>query len=139
MEWVKICLNEKEQEEIKNAEKQINNKALLKRLQCLKLKAKGWKHEEIAEFLDISINSITNWLKAYRTGGINEILQWGYKGKVSVLTHQHQEELQKRVEENPFQTAKEAKAFIEEKFGISLHLHWVQKLLKKKFIVHLKK
>jgi transposase len=107
---------------------------------CLRLlKDKGWKHEEVADFLDVSIASITNWLKAYRGGGVSALLQWGYKGKVSVLSLKEVEELQKRNKEKPFMTAKEAKKFIEERFGIQWHLHWVQKLLKKNFTVHSKR
>ena len=35
--------------------------------------------------------------------------------------------------------AKEAKDFIYREFGIDWHLHWVQKLLKKNFAVHLRR
>ena len=136
MDWIKISLTPQQKEEIRNAERQINKKPLLKRLQCLRLKDKGWKHEEVADFLDVSIGSITNWLKAYRDGGVSTLLQWDYKGKVSILSLKEVEELQKRNKEKPFMTAKEAKTFIEEKFGIQWHLHWVQKLLKKNFTVH---
>ena len=41
------------------------------------------------------------------------------------------EQLKKRDKETPFDTAKEAKAYIKKEFGIDFHLHWVQKLLKK--------
>jgi len=139
MDWVKISLSSQQKEELKNAERQTDRKPLLKRLQCLGLKDKGWKHEEVADFLDISVNSVTNWLRAYQKGGIPELLQWGYKGKVSVLSLKDQEELRKRNKEKPFMTAKEAKVFIKERFGIKWHLHWVQKLLKKNFTVHSKR
>lgn len=134
-----LSLSPQQKEELKNAERQIDKKPLLRRLQCLKLKDKGWKHEEAAEFLDVSVNSITNWLKAYQRGCIPELLQWGYRGKVSVLSLKDQEELRKRNKEKPFMSANEAKAFLEERFGVKWHLHWIQKLLKKNFAVHSRK
>lgn len=139
MDWIKIVLTPDEREAIKNCEKQINTKTLLKRLQCIQLKDKNWKHEEVAEFLDVSINSITNWLKAYRKGGIEKLLQWGYKGKVSILGKEDLEKIRQRNREKPFMTAKEAKDYIFREFGIRWHLHWVQKLLKKNFVVRSKK
>lgn len=72
------------------------------KLQCLRLKDKGWKQEELADFLDVSIASITNWLKRYRNGGISTLLQWDYKGNVSILSLKEVEELQKRNKEKPF-------------------------------------
>jgi len=133
MDWIKINLSPEQMEEIKNTERQISNKQLLKRLQCLKLKNKKWTHAEISEFADISTHTISNWLKAYQKGGLAELLQWNYHGRISVLTLADQEKIKARNEEKPFNTAKEAKAFIKKEFGIDWHLHWVQKLLKKNF------
>ena len=139
MDWIKIQLSSEEKIEIKNSIKQIENKTLLKRLQCLQLKDKKWKHEEVADFLDVSINSITNWIKAYRSGGLTELLQWNHKGRISILSLADQAKIKARNTEKPFDTAKEAKDFIEKEFGIKWHLHWVQKLLKKNFDFHTSK
>jgi len=136
MDWIKIRLSPEQLEEIKDTERQINNKQLLKRLQCLKLKDKKWTHTEISEFVNVSAHTISNWLKAYQKGGLSELLQWNYHGKVSILTLEDQAKIKARNEEKPFDTAKEAKAFIKKEFGIDWHLHWVQKLLKKNFDFH---
>ena len=138
MEWTKICLTKAEKVELKNAEKQVEKPQLLKRIQCLKLKDQNWKNADLAEFFGVCIDTITNWLKAYKTGGIEMLLHWNYKGKVSILTIADQERIKARHAEKPFNTAKEAKDFIEREFGIEWHLHWVQKLLKKNFDFHSK-
>ncbi len=67
------------------------------------------------------------------------MIEWEYKGKQSKLTEKHIEQLKKRHEEKPFDTAKEAKDFMKKELGIDFHLHWVQKLLKKNFNCHTKK
>lgn len=138
MEWIKIKLTEKDLTEIENAEKQVKNLQLLKRLQCIKLKNEGWKHKQMTKFFGISVNTITNWLKAYQEGGISKLLEWNYEGRVSILTTEQQAQILKRHEEKAFDSAKEAKAYIEKEFGIVWHLHWVQKLLKKNFAFHTK-
>jgi transposase len=138
-EWNKISLTERQKKEIKEAKKQTNKTQLLQRLQCVELKNKHWKHRELEEFFGVCMNTITNWLKAFIEGGIQGLLEWNYKGKQSQLTNEHKEQLKKRHEEKPFDTAKEAKQYIEEALGIEFHLHWVQKLLKKNFDCHTRK
>ena len=112
---------------------------LLRRLQAVKLKDSKWKHEQICSFFGVNKNTVTNWLKAYKKGGVNELLKWDYKGRISILSKEDQEKIKIRNKEKPFDTAKEAKSYIKDEFGIDWHLHWVQKLLKKSFNCHTNK
>ena len=68
MSWKKINLTKKELQELKNAEKQIEKPQLLKRLQCIQLKNKKWKHKDISDFLGIRRETVSVWLKTYTTG-----------------------------------------------------------------------
>lgn len=133
MDWIKISLTEKQKQELQNAKKQIGKPQLIKRIECLQLKNKGWKHQEVADFLDICIDTISNWLKIYQKHGLQKLLEWNYEGKISILTLENQKKLKKINSKKPFDTAKKAKAYIKEHFNIDFHLHWVQKLLKKNF------
>ena len=139
MEWRKIQLNNHQLNEIKDAEQDIKNSQLLKRLQAIKLKDKQWKHKDIAEFLCVRLETISVWIKTFSEKGVEGLLEWHYKGKPSQLTEKHKSQLKKRHKEKPFDTAKEAKDYIEKEFGKIFHLHWVQKLLKKNFDCHTKK
>ena len=125
--------------ELDNAEKQLKQPQLIKRLQSIKLRNKGMSNIEIGKFLMLSDQTISNWVQVYLTKGIQSLLQWNYEGKPSILTVKQQEELKKRNSEKPFEKASEAQAYIKEHFGIDFHLHWVQKLMKKNFSFHSKK
>jgi len=92
-EWIKISLREEEKREIENAERQVKSIKLLRRLQTIKLKDEGWKHEKLCKFFRVDKNTITNWLKAYKRGGVEELLKWDYKGKVSILSREDQEKV----------------------------------------------
>ena len=137
-EWKKINLTEEEKRRILEEKRKIKNVNLLKRLQCLELKDKKWKHQELAEFFGVSMNTITNWLEIYNKSGISGLVKWGYAGRISILTEEQKIKLQKRNKEKPFDTAKEAKQYMKEELGLDFHLHWVQKLLKKNFDCHTK-
>ena len=74
MNWYKINLSNIELEEIENKEKNIKKIQLLKRLQVIKLKSQQWKNKDLSKFIWVSINTITNWIKAYKEGGIEQYL-----------------------------------------------------------------
>ncbi len=133
--WRRIDLSEEEVKELEKIENTVTDVRLLKRIQCIKLKNEGKKHKEIGKFLKRSIHTITHWIKQYKEGGIHSLLTWNCKGRQSKLSKKALEKLKKRDKEKPFDTAKEAKKFIEEEFGIEFHLHWVQKILKKNRLI----
>ena len=139
MSWITIELTETEKGELIKAENQVKKLQLLKRIQCIRLKDKNWKNVDLSLFFGVCIDTITNWLKAYKSGGVEALLDWNYKGRASILTKADQEKIKARNKKTPFKTAKEAKNYIKKEFGIDWHLHWVQKLLKKNFNFHSKK
>ena len=135
----KIKLSKGQLLELDNAEKQLKQPQLIKRLQSIKLRNKGMTNIEIGKFLLLSDQTISNWAQVYLTKGIESLLQWNYEGKTSILTVKQQEELKNRNSEKPFEKASEAQDYIKQHFGIDFHLHWVQKLMKKNFSLHSRK
>ncbi len=135
----KITLSKDQLLELDNAEKQLKQPQLIKRIQSIKLRNKGMTNIEIGKFLMLSDQTISNWAQVYLTKGLPALLQWNYEGKTSILTVKHQEELRIRNSEKPFEKAAEAQDYIKMNFGIDFHLHWVQKLMKKNFSLHTRK
>ncbi len=132
----RIKLSNEQLSELDNTEKQLKQPQLIKRVQSIKLRNKGMTNIEIGKFLLFSDQTISNWVQVYKAKGLQTLLQWNYKGKISILTVRQQEELQKRNSEKPFEKAAEAQDYIKQHFGIEFHLHWVQKLMKKNFTLH---
>lgn len=139
MEWYKISLSESDLSELKYKEKEVTKIQLLKRIQCIKLKNSNWKNKDLSIFFGVCIDTITNWLKIYKKWWIELLLSWEYKWKKSQLTEKQKEQLRARNKEKSFETAKEAKNYIEKEFWFKYHLHSVQKMLKKNFDFHTKK
>lgn len=139
MKYIKIKLTKEQKKQLNNAEKEVSNTQLLKRIQCVKFKDIGWTNLKIAEFLNVCNDTITDWLKAYSEKGIDGILAWRYEGRQSFLTDEQLETIRQRNNEMPFDNASEAVDFIDEQFGVRYNLSWVQKLLKKNWVCHTKK
>ena len=129
----KFHLTEKQFLELEQAEGLVKNPKLLKKIQCLKLKNIWREHKKVADFLKVRTTTISDWTKLYFEKWLDGLLARNYKGKPPILTEEQLKELSKKNKENPFDTAKEAKTYIEEKYKIKFHLHRVQKLLKKNF------
>jgi len=135
----KFKLTNSQKRELDVAEQTTKQIQLLKRIQCIKMRDKGLTNLVIADVLNKSDQTISNWVQLYRKEGLTGLLKWNYTGKVSVLTQDNLLQLERRNSEQAFSTASEAKAYIKEEFGINFHLHWVQKIMKKNFNLHTRK
>ena len=135
----KIKLTSEQKLELNNAEMQLDKAQLIKRITAIKLRSKGLSNIEIGEILMKSDQTISNWVQIYLKKGLNSLLQWNYEGRPSILSIEMQQKLKDRNAVKPFDKASEAQLYIKEEFDIEYHLHWVQKLLKKNFNLHIKK
>lgn len=135
----KFKLTEGQKQELEVAEQTTKQIQLLKRIQCLKMRDKGLNNLIISDILGKSDQTISDWVQLYRKGGLKKLLEWKYKGKVSILSEDNLKQLTQRNEQQAFEKASEAKRYIKEEFGINFHLHWVQKIMKKNFTLHIKK
>lgn len=135
----KIKLTQEQKLELDNAEVQLEKAQLIKRITAIKLRDKGLNNIEIGEILMKSDQTISNWVQTYLNEGIDSLLQWNYEGRPSILSIEMQEKLKERNSKKPFDKASEAQLYIKEEFDIDYHLHWVQKLLKKNFSLHIRK
>lgn len=62
-----------------------------KRCHLILLKSQGYKAEAIANILDTNIQSVYNWVKRYRTRGIQGLQTKPGQGRKPILTHQHEQ------------------------------------------------
>jgi len=129
----RIKLSKDEYKQLLIIEKKTSNKKLLIRVQAFKLLYKNWKYSQIAQAIDVTNNTITNWIKIYNENGLNNLFSLKYKGSKAKLTKEQFYLLKEKTETGSFTYAKEASQFIQETFNVSYHLRHVQKLLKKNF------
>ena len=100
-----------------------------KRLEALYLKSQGMKHSQICRLLRISRASISNWLKAYKEGGIERAKKLNYRKKWGDLTS-HQEAVEEHFHTNPPRSVQEAMRAIKELTGLDRKRTSVYRFLK---------
>ena len=76
----RVSISAAEYEQLKVAEPKTKSVKILKRIQAFKLIYLGWKYSDIAGFLSVTNNTITNWINYYKEGGIDSLLALNYKG-----------------------------------------------------------
>ena len=54
--------------------------AIRKRMDVVYLKSQGLKHKEISRLCRLSKDSVTQYLKMYRDGGLESLQKWDYNG-----------------------------------------------------------
>lgn len=126
-----IKLTKKQKKLLMLAEKQVPNPQVLRRIQCILLKDKGWTHRAVAEHLNKGFSTVSDWVKIYKEKGLEQLISWKYAGKKSKLSLEQITELKQRINENPFNVAQEAADFIKEKFNVDYNVKYLPRLLKK--------
>ncbi len=100
-----------------------------KRLEALYLKSQGMKHKEICDLLRISRASITNWLKAYKEGGIEKVKAINYRKRWGELTS-HQKTLEEYFRQHPPKSVREAIRAVKELTGLERQRTSIYRFLK---------
>lgn len=79
-----------------------------KRMLCLRLKYRGYDQQQIADILEVSRNTVSNYLSLYVCSGLNGLKTLNYKGPVSKLD-KHQAKVEASFRQQPPRTVKEAR------------------------------
>jgi transposase len=127
----KISLTTNEKNALVKAQKSETKTQILKRIQSILLKDKGWTHKAIAEHLGKGLGTISGWLELYEKEKLAGLLSWQYGGKKGKLSDEQIKQVKKRIHETPFSIAQEAVDFIKKEFKIDYHAKYMPRLLKK--------
>ena len=132
----RVKISKKEYYQLKKIEKKVASTKVYQRVQAIKLIHKDWKYSAIAEFLDITKDTMTDWVNIYKKIGLSGLLKLKYKGKIPLLSEEQLAEL--RAKKSTFKVAKEARKYIKDNYGVNYNPTYIHELLKKNFIYPLK-
>ena len=104
---------------------------LRSRLHGLWLVREGWPIVKAGEAVGVHKDTVGEWVRWYRRGGVAEVLShtMGGKGKPGFVSAEQQRELVDEVSTGRFRTAGEIRDWIEGEYGVSYKLRSVYGLL----------
>src|SRR5947209_4450078 len=114
---IQLTISEKDKQEIDKERFHCPDSHVCRRLHALYLKGIGKSHQEISDFVGLSLNALTHIFKIYAKGGLSAVRQLGYTPRKSPLNN-HRELLRKHFEEHPPASVKQARDDIERITGI---------------------
>jgi transposase len=100
-----------------------------RRMEALLLADHGLPQKDIARLSGLSLASVQRRIADFRSGGLDAVRQWNYRGKPSAL-REHAESLEAHFKTNPVATVAEARDVIEKKTGVRRGLTQVRLFLK---------
>ena len=129
-------------EDLKGLLRQAKKKHELQRLNALYLLKSGQAKNriQVAASLGVNRTSVGNWLAAYETGGLKQLLMRGYApGRTLTLTEAEQNILRKALE-NPegFHSYVRIQDYIAETFGVKMNYKAVYAMVHDKWGAKLK-
>lgn len=87
------------------------------RMLCLRLKYRGYENQAIADIMEISRNTVSNYLTLYEQKGLEGLKRLNYQGPVSKLDR-HQPKVEASFRQQAPRSVKEARARIKKLTGI---------------------
>jgi transposase len=91
----------------------------------------GMTYEEVAEVLFLNIDTLSNYIKKYKSGGIKELCQTNYFGRQSSLTFEQESQLSLELDSKIYLTTNAVQCYISSTFNIEYTISGVTKLLKR--------
>ena len=135
----KIELSEKELTEIKARQKKEKSIKIFQRLQCIQMVNQGVKKQNIADFLNITTNTVTTWVKLYKKGGIDFLTQLNYDDRRQIKLDTYREAIIDYVKEELPDTISQILAWLDEEHLFKTEHSWLYRYMKKNSIFLIKR
>ncbi len=114
---IRLTITEEDKLAIDKERFKCSDQHVCRRLHALYLKSIGKSHQEISEFVGLSLNALTGIFKIYATQGFSAVGPLGYTYRKSPLDD-HREVIREHFEKNPPASVKQARDDIKRLTGI---------------------
>ena len=135
----KITLSAAELSELKAKQKTEKSVKIFQRLQCILMINQGLKKRDVADFLDVTTNTITTWIKIYNKGGLNLLTQLHYDDRRQIQLDIYKEAIKEYVKTELPSTIAQILNWLEEEYLFKTEHSWLYRYMKKNSIFLIKK
>jgi transposase len=129
-----IKLSVSELKKIKQLQVKEKNARVLRRLEAIKLLSQGQSHQNIAEALNVCMDTITDWVKIYQSEKLPGLCELQFKDKRKSKINDYVDQIKQDVKDNTITTLAEMQAWIKEKYSIEMEQSWLFRCCKKNSI-----
>jgi transposase len=129
-----IKLSVAELKKITQLQESEKSPKVLRRLEALKLLNQGQSHTEIAEALNITIDTVTDWIKIYNAEKLAGLCKLQFTGKRKSKINDYVDKIKQDIKDNTITTLAELQDWIKDKYSIEMEQSWLFRCCKKNSI-----
>lgn len=134
-----VKLREDELVELKRIKREVKDSKILRRYQCLHMLHTGMKRQDVAELLDVYIDTITDWVKIYQSVGLVALGDLKYDGRRPSALEEHKETIKAYIKSNSVNTISQLQDYIKTDLNLEIEHSWLSRYLKKNSVALIKK
>jgi transposase len=134
-----VNLSSEELIELKILKREVKDSKLLRRYQCIHMLHTGLKRQDIAELLDVYIDTITDWVKLYQSVGLKGLSDLKYDGRRPSALDEHKLEIKEYIKTTSVNTISQLQNYLRNDLKLEIEHSWLSRYLKKNSIVLIKK
>ena len=134
-----VQLNATAQKELQRRKRNERDAKILRRLLCIEMKALGEANGTIATLCGVCIDTITDWLRLYETGGFSTLCSLQYDGRRPAVLDRVKDELKRDLKAGKYDTLKDVQHALKETHGIDACLSWIWRYAKKNSLLPARK
>ena len=125
--------------ELRRRKKSERDAKILRRLLCIEMKALGEANAKIARLCDVCIDTITDWLRLYETGGFPALCSLQYEGRRPAALDRVKDALKRDLKAGKYDTLKDVQHALRETHGIDVCISWIWRYAKKNSLLPARK
>ena len=126
-----IVLSTEQRKEIERRRKATHDRRIYQRLTAVLAVAAGRTREEVAELLGVSLSRLGEWLRVFRSEGLDALCKNHNKGDPGNLTPHQVDQLKTQVGTGCFRNSDQIRHWIKATFGVAYSSTGVKDLLKR--------
>ena len=124
-------LSRAERKKIEKRRDQEFDKRIFRRLSALLALDDGHSQEDVARLFGTTARNVRRWIKTYRKSGLDELCVIAHQGRKCTLSADQLESLKEQVESGNFRSAKQARQWIADNFGVKYSLSATKELMRR--------
>ena len=124
---------------LKSMKREVKDAKLLRRYQCLHMLHTGMKRQDVAELLDVYIDTITDWVKLYQSAGLLGLSKLKYADRRPSCFDRHKEHIEHYIKTKSVNTISQLQDYLAIDFQLEVEHSWLSRYLKKNSIALIKK
>lgn len=135
----RINLTREELVDLKRIKRKVKDSKILRRYQCLHMLHRGMKRQDVAELLDVYIDTITDWVKTYQSVGLIALGDLKYDARRPSALDEHKETIKAHIKSTSINTVSQLQDYIKTDLNIEIEHSWLSRYLKKNSVTLIKK